>query len=282
MVPRYRMIRPEFWEDEGIAKMHPYSRLLYIGTWNFADDEGKGRANPNFLRSSIFPYEPKLKLEKYLGELVEARKVILYGVDGENYYFIPKFTTYQKINHPTQSTIPDPPEDSLNPTGGLQEDSGSLYIKEVKLKKVKLKEVKRTIYELWNSEKVRVHKKFTLDMKQAVTKALNNYDMIQIKQAMRVYASVLRSRDTYWTYTWGLIDFLQRGLKQFVDMTVAEGLVNYKTRTKENQKTEYEIGVLHVPVASVESDISPEESAKRARELIEGIVEKKGMPKERE
>ena len=43
---RIRTIKLEFWEDEKLAKLPVHARLLFIGTWNFADDNGALLANP--------------------------------------------------------------------------------------------------------------------------------------------------------------------------------------------------------------------------------------------
>lgn len=52
---RIRTIKPEFWEDEKLAKLPIHARLLFIGTWNFADDNGVLLANPVLMKSHIFP-----------------------------------------------------------------------------------------------------------------------------------------------------------------------------------------------------------------------------------
>jgi hypothetical protein len=44
-----------FWEDEKVAKLPMPCRLFYIGTWNFADDQGVFRGNSwAILKSRIF------------------------------------------------------------------------------------------------------------------------------------------------------------------------------------------------------------------------------------
>ena len=56
---RKRMIDPEFWSDEEIATLSFPARLFYIGLWNFADDEGKGKGHSKLLKAQIFPYDEK-------------------------------------------------------------------------------------------------------------------------------------------------------------------------------------------------------------------------------
>ena len=37
---RIRTIKPEFWTDEKVVTLPFEARLLFIGMWNFCDDEG--------------------------------------------------------------------------------------------------------------------------------------------------------------------------------------------------------------------------------------------------
>ena len=51
------MIDPEFWSDEKTGSLSFSARLLFIGMWNYADDDGIIKARPEYLKSSIFPYD---------------------------------------------------------------------------------------------------------------------------------------------------------------------------------------------------------------------------------
>ncbi len=42
-MPRIRAIKPEFWSSPQLPS-DPWSRLLYIAMWNWADDNGIGTA----------------------------------------------------------------------------------------------------------------------------------------------------------------------------------------------------------------------------------------------
>lgn len=97
---RIRSIKPEFWEDEKIAKLSMPCRLFYIGTWNLADDAGVLRANPALLKSKIFPYDNIRvnEIEIFIGALVEARMLIPISHNGESYYVIRTFHSHQKFD----------------------------------------------------------------------------------------------------------------------------------------------------------------------------------------
>ena len=97
---RIRTIKPEFWEDEKLAKLPVYTRLLFIGTWNFADDNGALLANPVLMKSHIFPYEDIgiSIISEWIDMLVENGMLIRTTYNGKDYLVIRKFLIHQKIN----------------------------------------------------------------------------------------------------------------------------------------------------------------------------------------
>ncbi len=105
---RNRMIKPEFWVDDKIARLTPMARLLFIGTWNFADDEGRMEHNADRIKAQVFPYESSLTAHALLTELTEAGLLIPYQVDGRDYLQVKNFKKHQRINKPSLTTIPAP------------------------------------------------------------------------------------------------------------------------------------------------------------------------------
>ena len=97
---RIRTIKPEFWEDEKLAKLPLHARLLFIGTWNFADDNGALLANPVLMKSHIFPYEDIgiSTISEWIDMLVENGMLIRTTYNGKDYLVIRKFLIHQKIN----------------------------------------------------------------------------------------------------------------------------------------------------------------------------------------
>jgi len=109
-VARYRTVKPDFWDDEKIARLSYPARLLFIGTWNFSDDYGVVKANPIWLRSKIFPYDETLRVSEVKGmllSLVNARMLIPFSFLGESYYKIRTFDEHQKVEKKGERTIPD-------------------------------------------------------------------------------------------------------------------------------------------------------------------------------
>ena len=45
-MPRIRTIKPEFWTDEKVGECSIPARLLFIATWNIADDRGNLERKP--------------------------------------------------------------------------------------------------------------------------------------------------------------------------------------------------------------------------------------------
>jgi hypothetical protein len=104
---RNRMVKPEFWSDERIGMLSHTARLLFIGMWNFADDEGKISANSVYLKSSIFPYDD-IEIISSLEELESRLLICKYIANRSEFYFIYNFLKHQRIDRPNESRIPNP------------------------------------------------------------------------------------------------------------------------------------------------------------------------------
>jgi len=127
---RIRTIKPEFWEDEKLAKLPVHARLLFIGTWNFADDNGALLANPVLMKSHIFPYEDIgiSTISEWIDMLVENGMLIRTTYNGKDYLVIRKFLIHQKINRKSiRINIPLPVVlkviDEYNKTHGVLTES---------------------------------------------------------------------------------------------------------------------------------------------------------------
>jgi len=109
---RKRMIDPDFWIDEKIGSLSMMGRLLFIGMWNLSDDEGLLRFTPEYLKSSIFPYDNISfnKVKSLMNELEKAEFIFSYigGKNQSKYAFIINFGKYQTINRPQPSKLPPP------------------------------------------------------------------------------------------------------------------------------------------------------------------------------
>lgn len=101
---RNRLIKVDFWADEKIGKLSDRAKLLFIGSWIFADDSGVCRANDVYLRNNIFPYNEEVTLNQIreaLQELINSGVVVVSEYSGELYLYIVNFKKHQVINKPS-------------------------------------------------------------------------------------------------------------------------------------------------------------------------------------
>lgn len=98
---RIRTVKPEFWEDEAMSLIPMQARLLFIGTWNFADDQGVISSSIKYLKAKIFPYDDSLRehqVKTWVDLLVNARMLIPFDFDLKSYYYIRTFKKHQLID----------------------------------------------------------------------------------------------------------------------------------------------------------------------------------------
>jgi len=109
---RRRMIDPNIWESEDVASLTVEQRLLLIGLFSNADDYGKGRAKPAYVRSTVFPYDdiPVSEIAEDLQVIASFINIKLYEVDGQSYYKFLNWEKWQRVDKPQPSLIPEPIE----------------------------------------------------------------------------------------------------------------------------------------------------------------------------
>ena len=111
---RIRTVKPEFWSHEKPTSVSRDARLLFIGLWNFSDDLGRAHDSSRELKMRILPGDDDITsrdVEGWLAELAAANLIQRYEVDGRRYIQVLGWH-HQKIQHPSDSKFPDPPEPS--------------------------------------------------------------------------------------------------------------------------------------------------------------------------
>ena len=111
------MIDPSIWSSEDFSKLTPLSRLIWIGLFSNADDEGIGRGNAVYIKSVVFPYDENIKvadITKALAEISANMSIIFYSDKGNEYYQLTGWDKWQTINRPTPSRLPKPSEIHIN------------------------------------------------------------------------------------------------------------------------------------------------------------------------
>ena len=116
---RIRTIKPEFWTSEQVMNCSPLSRLLFIGSWNFADDKGRMTLSEKKLKAQIFPSDDisSDEIHRMVLELAENDLITLYSVENIDYIQINGWK-HQRIDKPQKSRYP-------NILGTFDEDSAN-------------------------------------------------------------------------------------------------------------------------------------------------------------
>lgn len=112
-MPRIRTVKPEFWEDELLGVMPRDARLLFIATFNMADDEGILRWTPAYIKAQAFMYDDDLTIGdvgKLMQCLTDTGLVFPFigGVARQQMAVVVNFRKHQKINRPQKSKLPPP------------------------------------------------------------------------------------------------------------------------------------------------------------------------------
>ena len=111
---RIRTIKPDFWTDEKVVELSAFARLLFIGLWNFADDEGRMECSPKRIKMQILPAD-SAEVPRLLDELRRFDLIDIYTVDGVEYLQVQGFAKHQKIDKRSTSKYPKRPAGSAVP-----------------------------------------------------------------------------------------------------------------------------------------------------------------------
>lgn len=100
-VARIRTIKPEFWTDERVVELDFADRLLFIGLWNFADDQGFLAYRPKRIKMQVFPGDD-YDVVAGLRRLWESSVLTLYrGPEGVLLH-VTNWSRHQKVSNPSR------------------------------------------------------------------------------------------------------------------------------------------------------------------------------------
>lgn len=222
---RRRMIDPNIWTSEDVSKLNMIQRLLLIGMFSNADDFGKGRSNPVYLRSTIFPYDDIAvsEIEEGLKVIEKHISIFFYEVDGSKYYKFTNWDKWQTVQKPQESKIPEPPETVENHSGISQEsvenDSG-----------LREREEKRKEKEEKRREEREQNDSHSLD--KQVIELCSYFETLKPGQSISSYHDFLKMAINTYSYEW-IKEALQITVKK-KDMFIKE----YVERILENWRVE--------------------------------------------
>jgi hypothetical protein len=111
---RIRSIKPEFWRSSDISRLEIEDRLLFIGLWQYVDDNGVGIDKLSAIAADLFADdlerdapETLARVSRGLERLSEANRVLRYTVRDRRYLVIIGWE-HQKIDHPSRPRYPLP------------------------------------------------------------------------------------------------------------------------------------------------------------------------------
>ena len=140
------MVHRTIWASGQVSRLSKDARLLFIGLITLGDDDGRLKGSAALLRSQIFPYDDDVKVgevSRWLTEIEAQKLIVKYIVDGEEYYFHPKWDDYQHIREDRrrESHIPAPDIEfppvatKRQPSGNQKGDKTPLNINKDKITK---------------------------------------------------------------------------------------------------------------------------------------------------
>lgn len=117
MAGRIRTIKPEILEDERSAGLSSDAWRLWVSMWLLADDHGRLRGAPEWLRAQVFWSAPHpVHVSDLLLELHQANVIVQYEIAGQKYIEIRNWAKHQKVDHPGKPRIPEPCDNSSRDT----------------------------------------------------------------------------------------------------------------------------------------------------------------------
>ena len=144
---QYRAIHTKITQSFDFNEMpDDFTRLMWVLMPLGLDREGRGINNTSWLRSKLFPLREDVtanKISQAFDWMVDRRMVVLYEVDGRQYFWVPTFLNYQRVDREAASSLPAPSEESVKtnsvPTPDqLQTDS---CLNDIKGNDIKEKEI---------------------------------------------------------------------------------------------------------------------------------------------
>lgn len=105
-----RMHASSTWQSEKFARLPLEARLLTVALVDVADDQGRFRAHPAWVRSSVFPYDDftLVDIECWLEAVAANGTIVLYEADAHRLGQLVNWWTYQHPTWAAPSELPPP------------------------------------------------------------------------------------------------------------------------------------------------------------------------------
>lgn len=107
LMARIRSIHPGLFTDESFVSCSPLARLLVLGLWTEADDQGVFEWKPVTLKMRVLPVDGA-DVSALLNEIAEQNIIRRFEVDGKVYGAVRNFRKYQRPKAPNKiHPLPD-------------------------------------------------------------------------------------------------------------------------------------------------------------------------------
>jgi hypothetical protein len=93
------MVNPVFFQDDDVAMLSSWARLLFINLWCLADRAGRLEDKPLRIKAQTFPFDADVDVAGNLDELAEQGFIHRYTVAGKKYIQVKNFLKYQRPHH---------------------------------------------------------------------------------------------------------------------------------------------------------------------------------------
>ena len=98
---RIRSIKPDFWTDEKVVELDFVDRLLFIGIWNFADDQGYLDHSPRRIKMQVFPGD-NVDVSRALARLTSLGLLDEYESPSGPVLHVANWEKHQRVSNPAK------------------------------------------------------------------------------------------------------------------------------------------------------------------------------------
>jgi hypothetical protein len=110
-MPKIRTVKPSFFMSRAVKKLSDEQKLVWLGLWPNADDEGRMLDEPEIIAGQLWALSKSaVKLDRILEALDDADRIIRYEIAGERFIQVTGWHEHQRITRVAASVIPGVPD----------------------------------------------------------------------------------------------------------------------------------------------------------------------------
>lgn len=112
-MPRIRAVKPELFLSESLSRVSVEAERTFVGLWTQADDRGRLKDQPAVINGALWPLRPEHgidNMQEDLKALIKIGVLCRYEAESRSYLHIVGWAEHQRINRPTESSLPPCPK----------------------------------------------------------------------------------------------------------------------------------------------------------------------------